>query len=91
MIIEDSFKDQVQFALKIKCDELNFQGLHVNKEDVWVCLKEFTWKNKNKVIQINEIVNDIFKFSQNDYLDYLSFIAITNANKSTLKSLISEL
>ncbi|MGL4662582.1 MAG: post-transcriptional regulator [Culicoidibacterales bacterium] len=90
-IVDDSYKNHVQFILNIKVSELALQGCHAKADDIWDCLSKLKWQKQKQFVEMNQIVSDIMNFSYPMYMDYLTYIAVTNKKQATLESLISQL
>lgn len=90
-IVDDSYKEHVQFILNIKISELELQGCHAKSDDIWECLSKMKWQKQKEFVEMNQIVADIMNFSYPMYMDYLRYIAVTNKKQATLESLIAQL
>lgn len=90
-IVDDSYKKHVQFILNIKVSELALQGCHAKADDIWDCLSKLKWQKQKQFVEMNQIVSDIMNFSYPMYMDYLTYIAVTNKKQATLESLIAQL
>lgn len=90
-VIDDSYKSHVAFILNMKVSELALQGCHATEEDIWNCLSQLKWQKQKKIIELNQIVADIMNFTYPMYMDYLTYMAVTNKKQATLKSLIAKL
>lgn len=90
-IVDNSYKTHVQFILKMKVSELALQGCNAKTDDIWDCLSQLKWQKQKTVVEMNQIVSDIMNFSYSMYMDYLTYIAVTNKKQATLESLIAQL
>lgn len=90
-VVDDSYKDHVQFILNLKVSELALQGCQAKADDIWECLSILRWQKQQALVEMNQIVSDIMNFTYPMYMDYLTYIAVTNKKQATLESLIAQL
>lgn len=90
-IVDNSYKEHVQFILSMKVSELALQGCNASANDIWECLSQLKWQKQKTLVELNQIVSDIMNFSYTMYMDYLTYVAVTNKTQATLESLIEQL
>lgn len=90
-IVDDSYKEYVEFALEMKVSELKLQGCTATAKDIWDCLSQIKWQKQKTLVELNQMVADIMSFTYSMYMDYLRYLAVTNKKQATLESLIEQL
>ncbi|WLR49981.1 post-transcriptional regulator [Bacillus tianshenii] len=68
----DTYRHQVQPAIKSKVDELHYLGYtRATADNVWSCLKKKRW-HKNEQLRLHQVVSDVLSLSPHDYMNYLT-------------------
>lgn len=70
--IVDTYRHQVQPAIKSKIAELKYLGYRqATEEQLWSCLQQKRWR-KNEPLRLYQVVSDILTLSAHEFMSYLT-------------------